>query len=225
MLNPETTLVHMGWSHPDEWARVADSGAAFSFTPETELQMGMAWPNVARAKQLGIPFGLGIDIVSNNSADLRSTLRLMLQAERGRLWEEAGVDGISRAGTDISCAEALRWGTLGGAEALGLADRIGSLTPGKRADILLHDTRHLTMVGFDRTQLEGTLLLHGTPENLRHVLVEGEFIKRDGEVQGARASSEALAATSDHVWSALDELGGPAAALAAGHEVLAAIRG
>ena len=77
----------------------------------------------------------------------------------------------------------------------------------------------------DRTQLEGTLLLHGSPESLRHVLVEGEFVKRDGEVQGARASSEALSATSEHIWQALEALGGPAAALAAGHEVLAAIRG
>lgn len=225
VMGPETTLVHMGWSHPDEWARVADSGASFSFTPETELQMGMAWPNIEKANQLGIPFGLGIDIISNNSADLRVTLRMMLQAERGRLWEAAAIDGIAQSGTGVSCAEALRWGTLGGAEALGLADQIGSLTPGKCADVLLHDVRHLTLVGFDRTQLEGTLLLHGTSENLRHVLVDGEFVKRDGEVRNARSASDALAATSEHIWKALDELGGPAGALAAGHEVLAAIRG
>ncbi len=225
LVGPDMTLVHMGGSHDTEWDRVADAGASFSFTPETELQMGMAFPNIERAQQKGIPFGFGIDIVSNNSADLRFALRMVLQAERHRRSENGGIAGIAQQGLDLSCADALRWGTLDGARACGLEQSVGSLTPGKRADILLHDTRHLTMVGYDPSQPEAALILHGNPEALRHVLVDGKFVKRDGVVEGAESASRQLAETSEHIFGELERLGGTPGILAAGYEVFAGLGG
>ncbi len=225
LLGPDVVLVHMGWSMPNEWRVVADAGTHLSFTPETELQMGMNFPQIAAAESHGINFSFGIDIISNNSPDLRTALRLILQAERHRRSAANDQDGLSFSGAAPTCAEALRWGTLDGAKACGLDHKIGSLSPGKSADILLHDARHMTMAGWDRSNPEGTLLLHAGPQCLSTVLVEGEFVKRDFKVAGSDAASRILEQTSAHIYAELERLGGPKAALALGHERMASVLG
>lgn len=177
LLGPDVVLVHMNHTSEDEWDHVAQAGCHISITPETELQMNMGWPVLGEAEKRGINVGLGIDIVSNNSADLTFQLRLLLQVER---WQRSRqTSGILSPGVPIDAVRALYWGTMGGARALGLENRIGSLTPGKQADILLHDTRTITMAGWDRTQPEGALLLQCSPRELHSVLVAGKFVKQN----------------------------------------------
>lgn len=219
LLGPDVVLVHMNLSEHDEWAAVAASGAAICFTPETELQMSMGYPSVAIAGVLGIPFGLGVDIVSNNSADLRAQIRMLMQVERHR---RRGDDvGRYQPGVPVTCAEALAWGTLGAAKALGLEHRIGSLTPGKAADIVLYDGRGITMAGWSRASPEAALLLHGGPESVATVLVNGEVRKRDGQLAGAERASRLLERSSERLQRELQDLGGTRAVIEAG---LAALR-
>ncbi|SCK37310.1 Cytosine/adenosine deaminase [Variovorax sp. HW608] len=212
LLGSDLTLVHMNHSQPDEWHAVADAGAHVSITPETELQMNMGWPVIEETRRHGINVGLGIDILSNNSADLRFQLRLLLQTGRRMLTQAES--GKLDKGVPISCAEALHWGTLGGAQALGLGDQIGSLTPGKAADILLHDARGLSMLGWPRSNPEAAILLHGGADTLSTVMVGGRFVKRDHRLtcDEGRAVS-LLSSTHDHLLARFEEQGGLAAAM------------
>lgn len=220
LLGPDVTLVHMNFSGRDEWAAVSESGAAVCFTPETELQMSMGAPSVATATERNIPFGLGIDIVSNNSADLRAQIRMLLQSERHRRRGESL--GRYAPGVPVACAEALEWGTLGGARALGLDSRVGSLTPGKAADIVLTDTRGITMAGWHRSSPEAALLLHGGPESVATVLVDGAVVKRDGRLPGAERACRLLERSSDRLQEEIERRGGTRAVIESGLTALAA---
>lgn len=190
LLASDVTLVHMNQSEQREWDRVAEAGAHLSLTPETELQMNMGWPPLAAARSRDINVSLGIDILSNNNADLRFQARLMLQAERYSM--TVADAGAMRRGVPIKSAEALYWATMGGARAVGLDHCIGSITPGKEADLQIHDARGVSMVGWDRSSPEGALLLQADTGTLSAVLVAGKFVKRDHRLTGNEAQSCAL---------------------------------
>lgn len=219
LLGPDLTLVHMNFSERDEWKAVAASGAAVCFTPETELQMSMGFPSVAIAHELAISFGLGVDIVSNNAADLRAQIRMLLAAERHR--RRGAAVGRYAPGVPVSCREAFAWGTIGAARALGLDARIGSLAPGKAADIVLHDGRGLTMAGWTRAEPEAALLLQGGPESVATVLVGGRVVKRDGRIAGAERACALLERSSARLQAEVERRGGTRAVIESGLAALA----
>ena len=195
-------------THDDEWQRVADSGASVAFTPETELQMGMMWPSTQICESLGIPISIGTDITSNNSADMFSALRIGLQALRCHHIGEQD-RSTPTLGTPISCADALRWGTLGGARALGLEDRIGSLSPGKQADVVLLRGDSLGMAGWDRAHPERAIVLHARVDDVDTVLVGGEVVKTGGRmVADVARACHLLEAASERVHARVSESGG-----------------
>lgn len=84
----------------------------------------------------------------------------------------------------VTTAEVLRLATMGGAEALGLADEIGSLCPGKQADLLLLRTTDLNLVGGLHDPI-GTVVSAAHPGNVDTVLVAGRPVKRDGRLLSA----------------------------------------
>lgn len=213
LLGPDTVLVHMNHTEADEWRSVAHVGAHVSITPETELQMDMGWPIAWTAREHGINIGVGIDILSNNSADLRFALRLLLQNARHDGQEERS--GLMDGGVRVSAKEALHWGTLGGAKALGLDDRIGSVTPGKLADLLFHDTDALALAAWDRSQPEATLLIQAGNSELDAVMVDGKWVKRDGRlVADERRVGALLTAANHRLREDMERHGGLDAALA-----------
>ena len=210
VLGSDVTLVHMYATDDDEWRMVADAGAAVAFTPETELQMGMMWPSTRICDELGIPFGIGTDITSNNSADLFAAMRIGLQALRCLYNDRDGdVRGSLPLGTPISCADALAWATTGGARALGLETQIGSLSPGKQADVVLLRADSLGMVGWDREHPARTIVQQARPSDVDTVLVAGEIVKREGRLLAdVGRACERLEAASARVHARIAENGG-----------------
>jgi len=186
-LGPDVLLVHGAALTEHELALVAASGAGISGTPETELQMGMGRPVTFRARDAGVRTGLGIDIVSNYAGDMFAQMRLQLQAERGFRHEAAS--GAPRS-VDVDAREVLELATLGGARVLGLEDRLGSLTPGKRADLVLTRCDAINMVPVHDPV--GALVLNATTHDVDTVLVAGRAVKRHGALVG-------------HEWPALAE--------------------
>lgn len=174
-LGPDVLLVHGAALTDHELDLVAASGAGISGTPETELQMGMGRPVTFRARDAGVRTGLGIDIVSNYAGDMFAQMRLQLQAERGFRHEAAS--GAPRA-LDLAAREVLELATVGGARVLGLEDCIGSLTPGKRADVMLTRCDAINMVPVHDPI--GALVLNATTHDVDTVLIAGRAVKRHG---------------------------------------------
>ena len=126
LLGADVTYVHANGAGDDELRAVADSGGNVSITPLTETILGMGPPEIARPRRYGIPVSLGADTVTTVTGDLFAHLRSVLAF--GRVDDPA-----------LTSADVLRMATLDGAAALGMADRIGSLRPGKQADVIVLD--------------------------------------------------------------------------------------
>jgi 5-methylthioadenosine/S-adenosylhomocysteine deaminase len=201
LLGPRMLHVHCNASTDDELRMIGDSGGTISITPETELQMGMGYPITNRALSLGLKPTLGIDIVSDYSGDMFSQMRIALQTARAIDNQRTLDTGRMPATIDLTVADAYRFATSNGADAIGLGREIGSLEPGKRADILLirQDGIHNAPRAPDPI---ASIVLQARPSDIDSVFVSGVARKRGSRLVGvdlpavigrAQASADYLA--------------------------------
>jgi cytosine/adenosine deaminase-related metal-dependent hydrolase len=190
LLGPRQVHVHCNACSDVALGLIADSGAAVSVTPETEMQMGMGMPITGRALAHGLRPSLGCDIASNNSGDLLTQARLALQTQRALDNEPKLIADEMPEAVSLTARDALEMATINGAEAMGLGSVIGSLSPGKEADVLLVSTERLGMAPV--IDPVAAVILQAQPADIRTVLVGGEVVKRDGELLGAATKARQL---------------------------------
>ena len=183
MLDPGQVHVHCNTLSERDLRRLADGGCKVSSSPETEIQMGMGHPVIGRALALGMRPSLSCDVMSSNSGDMFSQMRIGLQFERCMRNDAFNARGEMPDRLEPTVRDALRWATLNGAHAIGLEERIGSLTAGKQADVIVVGPGSgLNLVPM--ADPVGCMVAQANPSNVRHVLVGGAFRKRDGELVG-----------------------------------------
>jgi cytosine/adenosine deaminase-related metal-dependent hydrolase len=163
LLDAQLTFVHGNSLPDDELARIADAGAAVSIAPAVEAQMGHGSPMAGRLRRHGITTGLGVDVVTTVAGDMFSLMRATL------LTSQLG------EGPRLRAADVLRLATLDGAAALGRVDEIGSLRPGKQADLVLLRADDVNLVG-GRHDPIGTVVTGAHPGNVDAVLVAGRRV-------------------------------------------------
>ena len=192
LLGPDHNLVHGNFLGDAELKLLVDHGVSVTVTPEVELQMSHGTPLTGRVRALGARPSLGVDVESNISGDMFTVMRMALQTQRA-LDNKAAAKANGAPGPAISPREALEWATIEGARALGLEDRIGSLAPGKAADLILIDTSHINL--FPVHDPVESVVFHANPSNVDTVMIGGRIVKRGGRLRywGLRAKQEALA--------------------------------
>lgn len=164
-----------------EWQLIADTGGKVTIAPETEMQMGMGHPPFRAAIDAGLRPGVSTDIVCVGSGDLFSQMRLGLQLTRCLDHDPTHRSGTMPVAVDLTVRDALTWGTRNSAEAIGLGDRIGSLTPGKHADVIVVRPR---MDLVRSSHPVGSIVLQSTAADVSTVLVGGTVRKRNGQLVG-----------------------------------------
>lgn len=179
LLRPGHLHIHCPALDDSEWRLLADTGAKVTIAPETEMQMGMGHPPFRACLDHGILPGISTDIVAVGSGDLFGQMRLGLQHQRALDNHRIHQAGGMPAALDLSVRDALTWATRGSAEALGLGDRIGSLTPGKQADIIVVKPRMDLAPAGDPV---GTVVLQSTAADVDTVLVAGWLRKHAGRL-------------------------------------------
>ena len=135
LLAPDLVFSHSASFTDGELNAKARIRAGIVGTPDTELQMGMGYPVVFKARDAGCRVGLGLDIASNQCNDFVVQMRLAVQTQRGI--ENASFVSSPAATLKRTTADVLRMGTMGGAEVIHLENLVGSITPGKKADLVL----------------------------------------------------------------------------------------
>ena len=130
LLGPRLLAVHMTQIETDDCARLAASGAHVVHCPESNLKLASGWCPVGALLKAGVRIALGTDGAASNN-DLS-----MLGEMRSACLFAKGVAGDASV---LPAAQALETGTLGGARSLGMGDTIGSLEPGKQADVAAID--------------------------------------------------------------------------------------
>lgn len=183
MLGPDMLHVHANMCDDEEIGRLVESGGGLSITPETEMQMGMGFPVTNRLLEAGGLPSFGVDIVSQNSGDMLTQMRIALQTARA-IDNQAVLDqGRVPEKVSLDVRDALRFGTEGGAAAMGLGRDIGRLEVGAVADIALFDTQGLNMMPM--SDPVAMLLLQARPGDAATVLIDGRVVKQDGVLAGA----------------------------------------
>ena len=180
LLGSDTTYIHCCYFSEHEWQRVAETGGTISIAAQVELQMGHGWPPVNKSYQFGLRPSLSIDVVTTVPGDMFTQMRAAFGAERARVnavcWE---------ANTEIpenmlTARQMLEMATINGAYVAGVEDRTGSLTPGKKADVVLVDARDINMVPVKDPVAAVTLC--ADVSNVDTVIVDGVVRKRDGKL-------------------------------------------
>ncbi|ELZ05457.1 amidohydrolase family protein [Natrialba asiatica] len=178
LLGDDLNYVHANRLTQAEFDRIGDSGGSVSTTPEVEMQMGMGMPALRETIDGGATPAVGVDIVSNVSSDLFTQTRTALQVQRALDTQPTVEQNEQIETVSLSARRALELATIDGARALGLDDTIGSLTPGKRADITLVRTTDInTTPVHDPVE---TVVFQAGVANIDTVLVDGRIVKKDG---------------------------------------------
>ncbi|MEU9891750.1 amidohydrolase family protein [Sphaerisporangium sp. NPDC051011] len=170
-----TCLSHGNHIDAEDLAKLAEAGVSLCTTPDIECGMGIGPLAALRFREAGGAAGIGTDLSNYARADVLQQARLLLQVERFAL-----AQGSPKPPRSIgyTARDVLALATLDGAEALGLADTIGSLSVGKRADIVL--VRPDPLGAQPYTDPAAAVLFTTSPAEIDTVLVEGEVVKRDG---------------------------------------------
>lgn len=191
LLRANTLYVHGNSLDDDELKLIAESGGTASVTPATEAQMRVGAPVADRLRHAGVTVGLGVDAVSSLPGDMFSLMRAALLASQ------------IADNPPLTVGDVLKMATLDGAAALGLADRIGSLRPGKQADVILLRLNDLNMLTAERDPI-AAVVTAAQPHNVDTVLVAGQVVKANGKLvhgdtaQAARALRATAAAVNGH---------------------------
>ncbi len=171
MLTPDTQLIHALYTTEEERALVRETGASVSISPWSEMLIGYGVTPVQEMEDSGMLLSLSVDTLPlTGTADLWSVARLTTALLRGQAEQELAVN----------TRRILEMATIDAARSLGLGDVVGSLTPGKRADLILVRTRDVATA--PRTDVPNLLALAAGAENVDTVMVDGRIRKRHGEL-------------------------------------------
>src|SRR5262245_11040972 len=181
-------------ANEEEIAALAGTGTPVSVSLWSELRTGMGIPPVVDMMRAGVNVNLSLDTMAAcDNSDVFAAMRVQMCVERGR-HEDATV---------YQPEQVLRQATIDGARALGLDAVTGSLTPGKRADLILVRTDELNIGPLNVA--DGQLVLAAQPRNVEAVWIDGVQKKRDGELVGltpselVNAARDAVAGLSDRI--------------------------
>ena len=181
LLKGDMQIIHADKATPDEIKAVADAGASISISPFTELRIGFGLPQTAKFLEAGIPVGLSVDTVElSGNADMFGIMKMTQNVE----------NGISENEFKLPARSVLQLATSEGARSMGIGDKTGSLKAGKRADLIMVDTRGINLGVFgDPAHM---LVTAAEPANVDTVVVDGRILKRRGKLVAYDA--EAVAA-------------------------------
>ncbi len=173
ILTPGVILHHAIWLSDEDITRIAGSGASTSHNPQSNMKTASGLARVPELLAAGIPVGLGTDgPASNNNLDMFEEMDTA--AKLHKLVRE---DPTAMPATTV-----FHMATIGGAQALGIDDRVGSLEAGKLADIVLIDVRAPELTPLYDVYSHLVYAIKGG--HVATVVVGGKLVVRDGDILG-----------------------------------------
>jgi 5-methylthioadenosine/S-adenosylhomocysteine deaminase len=204
-MTPETVYVHAATLSTDSYHRIAATGGAVSVSTESEQSAGQGYPPTWQVRRHDIPVSLSMDTSVWWSSDLFSAMRTTLGADRSREHLEAHAKGATVTHVHLRAEQVVDWATRGGARALG-RDDVGSLEPGKKADVVLIKN-DASPVSFPLLNPYGHVAFQAQRGDVHTVLVDGRVVKHEHRLVGVDlpAVRATVEATVDHLRSTLGE--------------------
>jgi cytosine/adenosine deaminase-related metal-dependent hydrolase len=177
-------IAHFLAATPEDRAALARTGTPLSYAVHSELRLGDAGdPRAALLSFLAAGVDVSFSIDAPSIAPVALFQAMNVAWNMGIPWEGTPTASLPA----LTFRRALEIATIAGARALGLGDEVGSLTPGKVADILLIRADDLNVGPL--AAVESAIVRTVTPANVDSVLVGGRFVKRGGELVGIDAAA------------------------------------
>lgn len=180
LLKDDMTFVHGNFLSDEDFTMIASAGAFVSSSPVVELQMGSIPSPIGRLRAAGVKSTVSVDIPTAISGDLFDQLRFLLQVERN---ERLNNITPRPQQLDLFAQDILPYVTTNAAESVGLGDKIGSLTPGKEADIVIVQGESFATF---LAEPADKLVHYASPDDVDTVLVAGRIVKQNGVLVGIR---------------------------------------
>ncbi|MTD57225.1 amidohydrolase family protein [Amycolatopsis pithecellobii] len=181
-MTPETVYVHAASLSADSYHRIAATGGSISVSTESEQSAGQGYPPTWAIRAHGIPVSLSMDTSVWWSGDLFSAMRTTLGADRSREHLEAHHKSETITHCSLRADQVVAWATRGGAHAIG-RDDLGSLEPGKKADVVLLKNDD-SAVSFPLLNPYGHVAFQAQRGDVHTVLVNGKVVKHEHRLVG-----------------------------------------
>jgi 5-methylthioadenosine/S-adenosylhomocysteine deaminase len=184
LLRPGDEYIHCTNLSGDAWRLIRDTGGHVSLCPQIEMSMGHGMPAIQDALDHGVRPSLSSDHSVAIAPDFFMVMRTVFAFQRMQIFARA------RSGTQdlpplLTCREVLEFATIEGARCANLDGKIGTLTPGKEADIIMLRADRLSL--WPLNNAPGTVVNLMNPGNVDTVFIAGQVRKWRGSLVGVDA--------------------------------------
>jgi cytosine/adenosine deaminase-related metal-dependent hydrolase len=172
LLGPDTTYIHCTTLNDTEIQMIVDTGGTVSLASPVEMMMGHGMPPIQKFLDRGLSPSLSVDVETNVPGDMFNQMRSVLGLQRGM--------AAAAGKAPVTPREVLGFATVEGARANGLDSKIGTLTPGKQADIIMLRTDRLNVTPLNDP---ATAVVAGMDTgNVDTVIIAGRVMKQGGQL-------------------------------------------
>ena len=229
-IGPDNLFIHMTGMSDTGWQAVKDKGAQVSIAFPIEMNMRHGMPPILKMQNLGMEPSLSVDVECTMTADFFTQMRVCMNMQRAMvnqmiLDQNTPADTLELAASNnwglpmsaagnpwpkppaslpapLTTRDVLRYATMNGAKALRLDSKVGSLTPGKEADIIILDATRLNVAPLN--QVPGAVVSLMDRTNVETVIVAGKVRKWKGQLLAVDLDRlrQQLTASRDYVFSA-----------------------
>jgi 5-methylthioadenosine/S-adenosylhomocysteine deaminase len=190
-IGPDNLFIHMTGMADAAWQKVKDVGAQVSIAFPIEMNMRHGTPPIIKMQSLGMEPSLSVDVECTMTADFFTQMRVAMNLQRALVNEMILEQGnfyppqqwpTPAPGTPplLTTRDVLRYATMNGAKALRLDNKVGSLTPGKEADIIILDATAINVAPLN--QVPGAVVSLMDRTNVETVIVAGKVRKWKGRL-------------------------------------------
>ncbi|MCI3923717.1 5'-deoxyadenosine deaminase [Paenibacillus sp. TRM 82003] len=172
LARPNLVLAHCIWLDEQEKRIIKERGVKMTHCPGSNMKLASGMAQVAHLREEGVTIGIGADgAPCNNNLDMFQEMRLT-----------AFMQKVQHGPTVMNARTVLRLATMGGAEVLGMEREIGSIEPGKLADIQLLDLEDYHVFPSYDADLYSRVVYAATRGDVHSVWIDGEAVMREGRV-------------------------------------------
>jgi cytosine/adenosine deaminase-related metal-dependent hydrolase len=183
LVGPDNTFNHCGGLPDETWEHIRDAGVTVDVCPRSDSQYGLGegFPAYQKALDHGVKPGFSVDNETSYSTDMFMEMRVAFHIQRAVITNRKfNVD--TNVPPMVSTRDVLACATVNGAACAGLSDKIGTLAPGKEADIVMIRTDAINLYPWNNAI--GTVVAAADRSNIDTVIIGGQIRKRHGRLVG-----------------------------------------
>jgi cytosine/adenosine deaminase-related metal-dependent hydrolase len=186
LLGPDNEYIHGTGLADQFWKVIADTGGHISIAPTIEMQMGHGIPPMQKALDFGLLPSLSSDVETNMTPDMFTLMRSAFTLQRMDIHTRIR-NGENHVPPLLTCYQVIQMATIAGAVCAHVEHKVGTLTPGKEADIIMLEARGAAnTAGFFNAP--GAVLTLMDPSNVVNVFIAGKQMKKNGKLVGVNVA-------------------------------------